>query len=59
MERIVYYTWYGHIAGFLSGFKLTGSDSFFVRLGDGNPISLQERACIETIYPENDKYVSR
>ena len=26
---------------------------------DGNPISLQERAYIETTYPMNDKYVSR
>ena len=26
---------------------------------DGNPISLQERDCIETTYPEKDKNVSR
>ena len=24
----------------------------------GNPISLQERACIETTYPTNDEYVN-
>ena len=26
---------------------------------DRNPISLQERACKETTYPKNEKYVSR